>query len=508
VNGPYPDPARRVLIMVSTMLGTTLVAIDTTIANVALPHIQSSMSASQEQIVWVLTSYIIASAIATPLSSWVAARFGRKFVMIASVVGFTVASMVCGLSTNLPELVLARTVQGMSGAALIPLSQANLLDIYPPAEHAKAMAFNGLGSMLGPLIGPTFGGWLTDSFSWRWVFFINMPLGVLSVLGMLLFMSERREDTPPRFDMFGFATLSLALACFQLVLDRGQQLGWLDSTEIRLEAAGLGLFGYLTLVHMFTARNSFVNVALFKDRNFAIGCLLSATVGMVSFATIPIITIYMQGLLGYSALRTGWASSPRAFGTLFGIIAVTRLIARYDSRVLMFAGLAVTGFGQYLYSRMDLLVDQHTIMMAGLVQGIGSGLMIVPLSTVIFATLSPALRNEGAAMYALTRNIGSSLGISMIQLTSIQLADKVRSRLVEGIRPDSPVLQWRLPDTDFTLPATLARLAGQAAREAVMVSYIDVFRIVSLLAFLMLPLILLMRSPGPRGNAAPALAME
>ena len=495
-------------ITVSTMLATTPVAIDTTIANVALPHMQSTMSASQEQVVWVLTSYIIASAIATPLSSWLAGRFGRKQVMLVAVTTFTAASALCGLATNLPMLVLARTIQGLTGAALVPLSQATLLDTYPPELHAKALAFNGLGSMLGPLIGPTFGGWLTDAFSWRWVFFINIPFGLLAIAGMALFMVERRDARPPRFDMFGFATLSLALACLQLMLDRGQQLDWFDSNEIRLEVVGLALFGYLTVVHTLTGRNTFIQPALFRDRSFAIGCLLSATVGVVTFATIPIITLYMQGLLGWSALRTGMASSPRAIGTLLGIIGVTRLVSRFDARAMIFIGLAVTGFSQYLYSRMDLAIDQRTIMVAGLVQGFGSGLLVVPLSTAVFVTLPQTLRNEGAAMFALTRNIGSSVGISLIQFSALVHADKVRSRLVEGIRPDSPVMQWRLPDADFARLPQLARLAGQATREAVMIAYIDVFRMVSLLAFLMLPLILLLKSSGRRASAVPALAME
>ncbi|MBU6267843.1 MAG: DHA2 family efflux MFS transporter permease subunit [Sphingomonadales bacterium] len=490
------------------MLATTPVAIDTTIANVALPHMQSTMSASQEQVVWVLTSYIIASAIATPLSSWLAGRYGRKTVMLTAVSAFTLASVLCGLAANLAMLVLARTVQGATGAALIPLSQSSMLDTYPPADLAKAMAFNGLGSMLGPLVGPTFGGWLTDSFTWRWVFFINVPFGVLSIIGMTLFLPERRSDAPVRFDMFGFATLSLALASLQLLLDRGQHLDWLDSIEIRVEAACLVLFGWLALVHTLTGRDTFVRPTLFRDRNFAVGCLLSITVGVVTFATIPIITLFMQGLLGFSALRTGMVSSPRAIGTLIGILAVTRMASRFDMRALLFFGLALTGFSQVLYSRMDLLVDVPALLTAGLVQGIGSGFLVVPLSMVIFATLPAALRNEGAAMFALTRNIGSSVSISLMQVGSFRIAETVHSRLAEGLRPDSPVLQWRLPDVDFAIPSALTRLGGQISREAMMIAYLDMFRLVALAAFLMLPLILLLRSSAARASAVPVMAME
>ncbi len=507
MNAPYPDRTRRWLITGSAMLAATMVAVDTTIANVALPHIQSTMSASQEQIIWVLTSYLIASAIATPLSGWLASRFGRKRVMVISVAGFTLASLLCAMANDLPTLVLARTIQGAAGAGLVPLSQATLLDINPPENQAKAMAIYGLGSMLGPLVGPTLGGWLTDTYSWRWVFFINLPFGILAGLGMATFLSETRDVRPPRFDMFGFAALSIALASFQLMLDRGQQLDWFDATEVRIWAALLLVCVYLTAVQMFTRKDSFINPQMFADRNFAVGCLISCTIGVVSFATIPILTVMMQSLLGYTALSTGMIGAPRAIGTLLSMILVTRLIGRIDTKILLVTGLALTGICQYMYAGIDLSVDAHTLLIDGLVQGIGSGLIFVPLSTIVFSTLSGNLRNQGAAMYALTRNIGASLGISLLQRQLTQQQAVAQSHLTEAVRPDSPVLQWQMPDFNLGSNTAIAQMAGLVERQATMLAYISVYQLLAAISFIMLPAIFLMRSPR-RASPPAVMAME
>ncbi|MFT3966531.1 MAG: DHA2 family efflux MFS transporter permease subunit [Sphingobium sp.] len=504
----YPDPARRLLISVSAMLAATMVAVDTTIANVALPHMQSTMSASQDEIVWVLTSYLVAAAIATPLSGWLASRFGRRAVMLWSIAGFTLASLLCGVADDLGTLVAARTIQGICGAGLVPLSQATLLDIYPPDKHGKAMAVFGLGSLLGPIIGPTLGGWLTDYFSWRWVFFINLLLGLLSGVGMYLFQIEARDAKPEKFDLFGFATISIALAAFQLMLDRGQQLDWFDATEVCVYAGILAVSLYLAIVHMCTTRNSFIKPRLFGDRNFAIGCLLSATIGVVAFATIPLITVMMQHLLGYTALRTGMVSAPRGIGTLVSMLLVSRMIGRVDTRLFIFGGLALTAFGLFLYARLDLYADQGALLWAGFVQGVGSGLMFVPLSTIVFATLPQALRNEGAAMYNLTRNIGSSIGISLLQRELFVSTAIGQSRLVEGVRPDSPVAQYAAPDMDFSSLESLARMNGEVARQASMVAYVDTFALTAIIAALMIPAIMFLRPPRRSAKAEPLPAME
>ena len=505
----YPDPFRRFLITVPSMIASTMVAVDITIANVALPHMQSSLLASQEQILWVLTSYLIAAAIATPLSGWLASRFGRKRVMIISVAGFTIASVLCGMSNSIHAMVMARAMQGACGAALIPLSQAILLDINPPENYAKAMAIFSLGSMAGPIIGPTLGGWLTDAFSWRWVFFINVPFGILSFLGMLTFLYESKSKEKMRFDLFGFMTVSIALASFQLMLDRGEHLDWFESVEIQIYAVIMALAAYLGVVHVMTAKGeTFIKPELFRNRNFAIGCLLCAMVGVVAFATIPLIVVMTQTLLGYTAFRTGMVGLPRALGTLVAMLVVTRLSNRFDTRLLLGIGIAITGFSLLMYSHMDLYTDQDTLIIVGFIQGLGGGLIFVPLSVLVFSTLSHKLRNEGAAMYSLTRNIGNAVGISFLQRELIHFSAQSRAHLVEGVRPDSPSMHYSMPDFDFGSTESWSSINMEIGRQASMVGNVEVYRLVFFLALGMLPLLLLMRGSSRRNDNEPMPVME
>jgi DHA2 family multidrug resistance protein len=490
---PYPDPTTRSLITGSTMVATIMVMLDTTIASIALPQMQSSLQASQEQIVWVLTSYLIAAAIATLASGWLAERFGRKRIMLISTAGFTIASIGCGIATSLDELVLFRLLQGVFGASLVPLSQAILLDINPPERHGPAMALYGLGSMVGPLLGPTFGGWLTEAMSWRWIFFINIPFGVIAFLGMSAFMTEHRRPDTGRFDLMGFAALAISIGALQLMLDRGQLLDWFSSWEICIEAGVVVLFAYVTIVHMFTTREPFVRPALFTDRNFLTGLLVSTLMGVFTFAAIPLLTNMMQQLLGYSAMLTGWVSVPRGIGTVFAMVVVGRLIAKVDPRLLLIVGLAISAVGLHMYAQMALSMDKWTIIFAGFVQGFGGGLLFVPLTFVVFSTLDSRYRNEGAALYALTRNLGSSIGISLLQLITIHNAAAVQSRLVEGVRPDNPVLDMRVPDFDFQMPSAVSGMMHEIGRQALMVAYIDAFWMLFLLSLAMIPICLLMR---------------
>lgn len=483
------------LITGSVMLAMTIVGLDTTIANVALPHMQSGLGASSEQIVWVLTSYLIATAIMTPLSGWLASRFGRKVVIVASVGGFTLASAACGLANSLTMMIVARLLQGICGAALVPLGHATLLDINPPERHGQAMAIAGLGAMFGPLIGPTLGGWLTDAMTWRWVFLINLPIGILALVGLSTSLDETREDNVGRFDMFGFATISIFLASLQLVLDRGQQMDWFSSTEIWVEATIMGVSGYLGLVHMFTARNTFVRAGLFLDRNFALSCLLGLAFGAVSLATVPLVTIMMQTLLGYTPLLTGLISLPRGIGTIGGLLLVTRLVDKVDSRLFLLAGFALTAVGLYMFSRLTLETDQTPMMIACLLQGLAGGLMIAPLMSLAFTTLPRNYRNEGAAIFALVRSIGTALGISILQMFSTQNSATVVSRLAEYVRPDNPVLQTVAPDFSFDRADNLAGMTGEIFRQAGMVAMIDSLWLTCLLSLAMMPLVLVMRPP-------------
>ncbi|MPS69579.1 MAG: DHA2 family efflux MFS transporter permease subunit [Novosphingobium sp.] len=490
---PYPTPMRRLLITIPSMIASTMVAVDITIANVALPHMQASLSASQEQVLWVLTSYLVAGAIATPLSGWLAGRVGRKNVMLFSVAGFTAASALCGLATDLQTIILARFLQGACGAGLVPLSQAILLDINPPEDHAKAMAIFALGSMAGPIVGPTLGGYLTDAMSWRWVFFINVPFGILAFIGMSIFLVRRKSRVKTRFDLFGFVMVSVALTALQLLLDRGEHLDWFDSSEIRIYAVVLALATYLMAVHMATSRDTFIRPQLFRDRNFAIGSVFSMMIGIVAFATIPMIVVMTQSLLGYSALQAGFISLPRAIGTLISMLLVTRLVKFVDTRIIIVTGLILMGCGMLMYSRVDLYVDQSTLVLAGLVQGLGSGMIFVPLSVIVFSTLDPALRNEGASMFALTRNVGNAVGISVIQYQFVHYIAASRSELVQGIRPDNPVFDYARPGFDFDSSQSLTRIYGEVVRQATMVGDISLFHMVFVLTLCLIPLVLMMR---------------
>jgi DHA2 family multidrug resistance protein len=498
VSPPYPDPFRRFLITVPAMLASTMVAVDITIANVALPHMQSSLAASSDQIVWVLTSYLIAGAIATPLSGWLATRYGRRLIMATSVIGFTLASALCGAGNDLSTVVIARALQGASGAALIPLSQAILLDINPPERMGRAMALFSLGSMAGPIVGPTLGGWLTDTLSWRWVFFINIPIGVLSLLGMVAFMPEARGRRTMRFDMFGFLTLSIGLTALQLMLDRGEQKGWFESTEIQLYAVIVGMAAYLTTVHIATARDTFIRPELFRDRNFAVGSVLRTFLGIAVFATVPMIVVMTQSLLGYTAFRTGMVGMPRALGTIVATLAITRLIGRIDSRYILFTGMAFSALAMLLYAHSDLYIDQNTLLYIGFIQGVGGGLVFLPLSVTVFATLSDKLRNEGAAMFALTGNIGNALGISLLQSELIHYTAASRAHLVEGVRPDSPIVQYGMPDFDAGATDMLMRMNAEIGRQASMVGNVDIYYLVFFISLAMMPLIFLMRTPKRR----------
>jgi len=500
----YPDPARRTLITLSVVLATMIVTLDTTIANVALPYMQSSLSASPEQVIWVLTSYLIASAIMTPLSSWLAGRFGRKLVMAVSAGGFTLASLGCGLAGSLEMMVAARLIQGICGAGLIPLGQAMLLDINPPERQGKAMAMVGLGAMLGPLAGPSVGGWLTDAFTWRAVFLINLPLGVLAFAGLATFMPESRDRMLGRFDLFGFATLSIFLGAFQLMLDRGQTLDWFDSPEVCIEAGIMALFGYLAVVHMLTARGTFVRAEMFTDRNFVLGCLISSVIGIVSFATIPIVTVMMQAQLGYSAFLTGLVSMPRGIGTVIGLLVVSNMIGRIEPRILLMAGLTATASSLYLYSRLSLETDQIPLLWAGLLQGLAGGLMLAPLTLLVFSTLPSHFRNEGAAIYSLTRNMGASLGISALQSLTIHNTASVSARLGEGIRPDNAQLALTAPQLDLASSPSLQGIAGQVWRQAGMVGTIDALWLTCVMAIAIMPLALLLKPPRKGGAATAA----
>ncbi len=503
-----PVPNRRA-ITVSIMLATFMQGVDTTIANVALPHMQGSFSASQDQVAWVVTSYIVAAAIMTPLTGWLAGRFGIKYVFFFSVAGFTLASALCGAATSLAEIVIYRLLQGICGAALVPLSQAVLLQINPPERHAKAMAVWGMGVILGPIIGPALGGWLTEDFSWRWVFYINLPFGVLAAVGILIFIREARRGHREPFDFFGFATLSLAIGALQMLLDRGELKDWFGSTEIWIEATIAGLCLYLFLVHTATATvRSFLNRDLLKDANCVAGTILMFLLGMPLYGTMTLLPTMLQDLMNYPVLTTGLVTAPRGIGTMIGMFLVARLIGRVDTRLIILIGLVVTAIAMWQMTGFSLYMGTGPIISSGILQGFGLGFVFTPLSTVTFSTLPRNLLTQGTAIFSLTRNIGGSIGISIAVALLAQNTQIVHSRLVERLRPDNPLAQAPYLTAPYSLtdPSGIAALNAEATRQAAMVAYINDFQLMMVLVIAALPLLLLLRKPHPVAAGAAAAA--
>ncbi|MET0291934.1 MAG: MDR family MFS transporter [Steroidobacteraceae bacterium] len=495
----------RGLITLCVMGASIMQALDTTIANVALPHIQGSLSSTQEQMSWVLTSYIVATAIMTPLTGWLAGRLGRRRVFLFSVLGFTIASALCGLSQTLPEIVIARALQGICGAALIPMSQAVLLDINPPERHARAMSLWVMGVTVGPIIGPALGGWLTEYYSWRWVFFINVPVGILCLAGIAAYMPETEKKTS-RFDFFGFAMLSLAIGSLQLMLDRGQTLDWFASTEIVVEAGIALLAGYLFVVHLMTTKKpAFISLALFKDRNFVTGNFFIFIVGLVLFATLALLPPLLQSLLGYPVVYTGLVTAPRGLGTLAAMVILGRLMGRVDTRTLIAAGFAMTAVSLWMMSGFYLQMTSDRIVWSGVLQGLGTGFVFVPLSTITFATLAPQFRNEGTAVFSLMRNIGSSVGISAVVALLTRNTQILHARLGEHVTPFGDGLGATAgPLAD---PASLAAVNAEVTRQASMMAYNNDFHLMLLLTVCAVPLVLLLR-PAARGRSSQPAVIE
>ena len=489
---PQAEPHRG-FITVCVMLATIMQALDTTIANVALPYMQGSLSVTFDQVAWVLTSYIVAAAIMTAPVGWLAVRFGRKNVFIICTVGFTAASLLCGVAQGITDMVLYRMLQGIFGAGLVPLSQAVMMDIFPPEKRGQAMAIWGMGVMLGPIMGPTLGGYLTEYYSWRWVFLINLPFGIATVAGLMAFM----PDTKPRemrFDWFGFVMLSLFIGALQLMLDRGETLGWFESGEIIAEAVVAGGAAYLFLAHTLTAEKPFVPPAIFRDWNFTLGVVFMFIVGVLILATVALLTPFLQSVMGYPVLSAGFLLGTRGVGTMVSMMIVGRLLQYFDARIMIALGIVFSVISLWVMSGISPDISQFTIIWTSVLQGVGMGLIFVPLNTVAFATLPVQYRTEGASMWTLIRNMGSSMGVSIViaQLTSGTTL--MHARLSEYLTPFS--LGFQLMPKGVMDPATdqgRAMLDGLVTGQALTISYQNDFLLMTYMSLLCLPLVLLFR---------------
>jgi DHA2 family multidrug resistance protein len=495
----FAAPARAtnpLLVTCVVMLGTFITVLDSTIANVALPHMQSSLGAASDTVTWVLTSYIVAAAIATPLTAWLGGKVGRKRLFVLAISGFVVASMLCGLAQSLEQMVFFRLLQGASGAFLVPLGQSFLLDAYPKEKHGQAMALWGVGVMVGPVMGPVLGGWLTDNFEWRWVFFVNLPFGLLTLFGALAVLPSPGKMLR-KFDAFGFIALSIGIGALQLMLDRGQQLDWFASWEVRIEAAicaiGLWVFG----VHTLTARDTILPAALLRDRNIVTGFVFIFLVGMLQVATSALLPPMLEKLYGYPVVTSGLTMAPRGVGTMAGMLLVGRLIGRVDARLMMIAGMSLVAVTMWWMTGFSPIMGNGPFLWSGLVQGFGIGLIFVPLNTLAFATVPAMLRTEAASFFSLLRNLGGSVGVSLsvgilarqTQIAHADLGSAVSPFSVPGADPN---IARALGATGDALLALLdATVNGQAA----MIAYLDDFKLMMWLSLAAIPLVFLLKSP-------------
>ena len=496
------------LLTVGVMLATIMQILDSTIANVALPHMQTALGATADTVTWVLTSYIVASAVAIPLTGWLSDTIGSRNLFLISVVGFIASSMLCGLATSLPEMVAFRILQGISAAFMNPLSQTVMLDINPPENQPKAMAIWGMGIMVGPILGPVLGGWLTDNYNWRWVFYVNLPIGIFC-FAVLWFLLPSRPKRERPFDMIGFSLLTLGIASLQLMCDRGPSEDWFQSGELWVEAlvafAGFWMFA----VHLATAKRPMFDRELFANRNLVTGLGFMLVIGVVMMATMALLPPMLQSLYGYPVLDTGLLLMPRGMGIVFSMWVATQLTQRgLDPRWLVGIGLSIAALSLWEMTGWTLVMSAESFVISGLVQGLGLGLVFMPLNAIAFATLSPTYRTEGSSLLNLFRNLGASVGISVvtaqlargIQTSHADLAGHITPEALSGFDPG---LLQGLGGVGSTV---FAMIDGELNRQAAMIAYLDDFWLMTIVTALVVPLVVMLRRPPPRPGIGQAKA--
>jgi DHA2 family multidrug resistance protein len=490
---PRTGVAVRVLATSGLMLATAMNALDSTIANVALPHIQGSLSASQDQVTWILTSYIVATAIMTPLSGWLGLKIGRKRTFAFSVLGFIAASVLCGMASNLPQMVLFRLLQGFAGASMMPLSQAVVLDLWSTAMMPRIMAVWSAVIMIGPILGPTLGGFITEHYSWRWVFFINVPFGLLAFALVQIFLERDAGGRKRPFDLLGFAALVLFTGAAQLLADRGPGQDWFASREICIYAVVAACCLYVFVMHAITAEHPFFDRAIFADRNFVSCTLFVFFVSVVLFSTSALLPSFMQNLLGYSALQSGVATMYRGLGSLVAFAIVTPLAHRLGARPTILLGMTCAFVSLQMMGRFDLSMTSAPIKLTGLIQGFGIGMMINPAGVMSFTTLPPAHRTEAAVFSNVTRTLGASLGIAGLQAAYIHGSAVAHETLASRIIPSDAVIRWSLPHMFDGGPGRMEALNAEVTRQGAMIAYDGAFAGLCVFVIAMLPLLLIMR---------------
>lgn len=500
-DAPELETRNYPLMIIGVMAASLLQILDTTIANVALPHMQSSLGATVDTITWVLTSYIIASAVALPITGWLADRIGARRLFIGSVAGFILASMLCGIAQNLEEMVIFRAFQGVAGAFIAPLSQSFMLDATRPSRHPQILAVWGMGIMIGPILGPILGGWLTETANWRWVFFVNLPVGLASLAALVAFL-PRRPQRERRFDLAGFAMMAVALTAFQLMLDRGTQQDWLASPEIWIYLLLSLSATWMVVIHFATAKAPMFERALFADRNFAIALGFMIVIGLVMFAVMALLPPMLQNLFGYGVIDTGIVLMPRGVGILVSMQISGLLMRRgIDARPVVASGFVICAYSLWQMAHWSLEVDEMHVIISGLLQGLGMGLVFIPLQVSAFATLDPKLRTDGSSLLNLFRSLGASAGISWMTVLLGRNIQAGHEELGSNITAASGNLVDVSTIDRFQAlgDSAMVLIDAEVNRQAAMIAYVDDYWLMMWITLAAAPLTLLMRK-----NRAPA----
>ena len=491
-------PINRGIITLAVMLGTIVDVIDSTVVNVAIPHIQGNLAVSQDMVIWVLTSYIAATALMTPPTAFLAARLGRKRLYLICMGGFTFFSILCGISQNIEQMVLFRILQGVFGASLIPLSQTTLLDVYPPEKHGLATGIWGTGIMVAPVIGPTLGGYLTDYLNWRWVFYINVPIGLLALLLIWLYVPEETPEKPRPFDGLGFLLFGIGIIALQVMLDRGEVNDWLSHPETQIEL-GLVIFGFYTyFTHALTTpKTPYFNLRVFQDWNVTVGNLLMFVAGALLYATLSLLPPMLHDLMGYPVATAGLVLAPRGGGTFISMMLSGLLVSRVDPRALLVLGFILAGGGLMAMRGYDLYMGSWTVMWSGFIQGLGLGFIFVPLATIAFATVPQELRTDASSVFNLMRSLGGSFGISIVTSVLVRRGQMHHEVLGANINPGNPHMQApQLPPVWNPLdPHGAAALNAELTRQSAMLSYMDTFHLLMVLSAISIVLTFTLRKP-------------
>jgi DHA2 family multidrug resistance protein len=484
--------AQRVLTLTTVVLASSLYGTALLTTSTILPQMQGAMSATQDEIAWAMTFNILATAVMTPMTGWLAARFGRRETMTWSVLLFTATTFMCGISNSLETLILWRVLQGALGAPVIPLSQTILLDAFPKRQQGFVTSVFGMAVVIGPVIGPTLGGLLSELYSWRWAFYMIVPVGLISFVGLRLTLPKDRPAGRASLDWTGFLSLSVAIACVQLVLSRGQRLDWYDSGEIVVETFIAIVAFWIFIAHSLTAQRPFLNLGLLRDRNYSLGLVLVTIYGMLNFTPMVLLPPLLQQHAGFPDMLIGEIIAARGVGATIGFF-IAIFVGRMDPRIGLIGGFALQALSGVWLMGMDLNTDTHTLMLNSLVQGIAIGVIWVPLTLATFATTSSANLAEGTAVYHLLRNIGSSFFISICVAEVVRASSANYSRLVELVNPfnRSLLLPWVTGAWDTETVGGLAKLSKEIGRQAAMLGYINAFGLYTLASALAIPLVLL-----------------